>query len=499
MASIAIKDIPQLYQKAMKLQSSGRLKEAHDIYNEIVDVRPQTAEAHYQIGRIAREVKDFKVATAALNKALQLKPGESVVLRELAETLGDAGDVDEAIRAFEELAKLRPRDEDAQLQLAMLHQRQGRFEESEKHFRKALRLSPGDGIVYRAWLQGKKVKKGEPIIREMLDAYKSPKVQGRLRANLCFAIAKAYEDTKENEKVFHFLNEGNGMMARAFPFDQKAFDTEFDESLRLQKAFSWRKEMPPLDNSEFAPILVTGLPRSGTTLTEQIIASHSMVEGSGEIGVLGKMCRRIMLDRNGQDWRKTLELRDTQYEAFPRLIEAEFRKRVSFDKLVTDKTISNFRYIGLIRELIPNARIIVVRRDPRDQLLSIYKNVFREGTHTYAYDFEALARYYRKFVDCIEFWREQMPDAFTEIAYEELVNDPEVQSRKLIAAAGLEWEDACLDFHKTKRDVKTLSIHQVRQPMYKSSARAWEKYADDLKPLTDALERYGVLDWHYKT
>ena len=499
MASIAVKDIPQLYQKAMKLQSSGRLKEAHEIYNEIVAVRPQTAEAHFQIGRIAREVKDFNVAVSALNRALDLKRSEPIILLELAVTLADAGQTEEAIRAYTELSRLRPKDHENQMQLAVLHQRAGRFEESEKHFRKALRLSPGNGIIYRAWLQGKKLKKGEPIINEMLAAHRDPLIQGRLRADLCFALAKAFEDTKQTDKVFRFLNEGNRIIAEAFPFNQEDFEEEFDETIRIQATFKWREESPPLDNDTFGPIIVTGLPRSGTTLVEQIIASHSMVEGAGEISILSKLLRLALKDDHTKGWKQRLELKDTQYEAFPRLVEKEFRKRVEFANLVTDKTISNFRYIGLIKELIPNARIIVVRRDPRDQLFSIYKNVFAENTHTYAYNLESLALYYRKFVDNIEFWREQMPDAFTEISYEELVNDPEVQSRKLIAAAGLEWEDACLDFHKTKRDVKTLSIHQVRQPMYKSSARAWEKYADDLKPLTDALERHGVLDWHYKT
>ncbi|SIO17427.1 tetratricopeptide repeat-containing sulfotransferase family protein [Vannielia litorea] len=499
MASFAIKDIPKEYQRALKLHTSGRLREAHQIYNEIVAVRPQTAEAHYQIGRIAREVRDFKVAVAALNRALQIKGKEPVVLRELAQTLSEAGDTEEALRAFLELAKLNTRDYDSQMDIALLLQRLGQFDEAEKHFRKALRILPGNGVAYRAWLQGKKVKAGEPVIREMMEAYSNPKIQGRMRSDLCFALAKAMEDTKQYNKVFKFLKEGNRIIGDTFPFDKAGFDHDYDSILNLQAPMVWRKEVPPLDNESFAPIVVTGLPRSGTTLVEQIVASHSSVEGGGEIGVLSKMIRLAMSDEKTKDWRKTLSINDKQYEAFPARLEHEFRKRVTFDKLVTDKTISNFRYIGMIRELVPNARIIVVRRDPRDQLLSIYKNVFAENTHTYAYDLDNLALYYSKFVESMEFWRKTLPEAFTEIAYEKLVNDPEVQSRKLIAAAGLDWEDACLEFHKAKRDVKTLSIHQVRQPMYTSSARAWEKYADDLKPLTEALERHGVLDWHYQT
>ena len=148
--------------------------------------------------------------------------------------------------------------------------------------------------------------------------------------------------------------------------------------------------------------------------------------------------------------------------------------------------------MGLLKHAIPSARFIVVRRDPRDLLYSIYKNLFSEDTHRYAYDMEDLAAYYATFLKILDFWRDRVPGGFHEVHYEDLVADPEVQTRALVAAAGLDWEDGCLDFHKAKGPVKTLSVQQVRQPIYRSSAQAWRHYEAELAPLVAALEREGV-------
>ena len=158
---------------------------------------------------------------------------------------------------------------------------------------------------------------------------------------------------------------------------------------------------------------------------------------------------------------------------------------------LTDKSIFTFQHIGPLARALPNARFIVVRRDPRDTLLSIYKNKFAEGTHGYGNDMETLARFYDEFDRTITFWRERVPNWFTEVSYEALVSDPEVEAKKLIAAAGLEWEDACLNFHKSKSKVQTLSVYQVRQPINTNSVSGWRRFEEDLKPMLDQLRKDG--------
>jgi hypothetical protein len=144
--------------------------------------------------------------------------------------------------------------------------------------------------------------------------------------------------------------------------------------------------------------------------------------------------------------------------------------------------------MGIIKAALPNAKFVVVRRDPRDNLLSIYKNQFVEGTHRYAYDLGDLGAYYKTFVDMIDFWHKTSPGLFYEIQYEDLIADPETQARALIDACGLEWEDDCMNFHQNKREVKTLSVYQVRQPIYSSSVKAWQRYETELQPLFEALK-----------
>jgi hypothetical protein len=154
---------------------------------------------------------------------------------------------------------------------------------------------------------------------------------------------------------------------------------------------------------------------------------------------------------------------------------------------ITDKSVQSYTMIGPLRLALPRAKIVVVRRDPRDNLLSIYKNRFDEGMHLYSYNLRDLAVYYQCFQDIIEFWRHKTPTWFHEIEYEALIANPEQETRKLIAACGLDWEDECLSFHRNTRRVDTLSVHQVRQPLYASSMKAWERYADDLGDLIEAL------------
>jgi hypothetical protein len=239
--------------------------------------------------------------------------------------------------------------------------------------------------------------------------------------------------------------------------------------------------------TDAAPIFVTGMPRSGTTLVEQIIASHSTVTGGGEIGKARVEALNFMADGEG-GVSKIMDMIDAPWDTLGQRIDREYHKLFPDADRITDKAIQTYTIMGLIKAAMPNAKFIVVRRDPRDNLLSIYKNQVVDGTHKYACDLGDLGAYYKTFVDMIDFWHEKMPGDFYEIQYEDLIADPEPQARALIAACDLEWEDACMNFHQNKREVKTLSVYQVRQPIYSSSVQAWKKYETELQPLIEALK-----------
>lgn len=166
---------------------------------------------------------------------------------------------------------------------------------------------------------------------------------------------------------------------------------------------------------------------------------------------------------------------------------------MQFDRIVIDKSMQTYLMTGFLSHALPGAKVMIVDRDPRDMLLSIYKNVFVAGKHLYSYDLEDLAQYYVMFREVRDFWQETAPDTFTTFSYDKLVAEPEPQIRALVDAAGLEWQDACLNFHQTERRVQTVSLHQVRQPIYRSSVAAWQRYEKELAPMLEILDKAGVL------
>jgi hypothetical protein len=235
-------------------------------------------------------------------------------------------------------------------------------------------------------------------------------------------------------------------------------------------------------------VFVCGLPRSGTTLVEQIIAAHSAARAGGEMGhALLKAHQMLGLDK---------PLRDTAAESFhdwaTAVMRLAMRDAGPGAGVITEKAIQSHRIFGLIHRTLPGARLIVVHRDPRDIALSVYKNHFATGAHRYANDLADIAGEIRLFRDSIAYWKAQLPGAIHEVHYEELVADAESQSRALIAAAGLDWEDGCLRFHEAKGAVQTLSIAQVRQPIHAGRRQAWKAYETELQPF---IQAWGDAPW----
>ncbi len=234
------------------------------------------------------------------------------------------------------------------------------------------------------------------------------------------------------------------------------------------------------------------MPRSGTTLVEQILASHPDVYGGGELGDL----KRIITSYFGMedDTGFADKIRQTESEYFIGAGDeyvTSVRNHFNTDKFITDKMPGNFKFIGMIRLMLPNAKVIHCRRDPLDTCLSIFKNYFSKS-HYYAYDLTELGKYYNLYRDLMKHWHSVLPDFIYDIQYEDVVADQEKQSRALLEHCGLEWDDACLEFHRTDRPVMTASASQVRRPIYKDSVQSWKRYENWLAPLLDVLANRRV-------
>ncbi len=473
------------YHAALKLLRAGRLADARHAFMTLRMALPGKAEIPFQLGRL--ELADGKPGPACdhLAAAARLKPGEPAILSALKDAQIAACRPDAALASFDALIAADPHPLRHVADKGQFLQQIGHFDAAARTFDAAIAQAPREGELYRLAVATRRLEAADPLIAQMRRLWRDPSIAGLSRAHLGFALAKAMADVVDHGRVFGYLDPANAAMRALHPPD---LDARRAQAARLRRtfaaAFDGHDDVPPSGPGDTAPIFVTGMPRSGTTLVEQVLASHSAVTGGGEMG----HAMRLMSPLLAAGGMGLARLR-----AYGAGYEAAARRTLQFDRVFVDKSIQSYQLIGLLRRALPASRVIVVRRDPRDLLFSLYRSVFRKGQHLYAYDQRDLVAQYVMFYDWLAFWRETAPGSFTEVSYEALVADPAGESRALIAAAGLDWEEACLTPHLTDRRVETLSLHQVRQPIHAGAVDGWKRHVRELAPMLEALDVAGLL------
>jgi hypothetical protein len=307
------------------------------------------------------------------------------------------------------------------------------------------------------------------------------------RIRLNFALAKAYDDLGRFAESFRCMNAGNALKRQRVNYNEARMIEQFD---RIHAAFDrtlLRKKPRGLRSD--APVFVLGMPRSGTTLIEQILASHPAVHGAGELTDFSRLANRIC-DARGKIRRfpeDAAKLTGKELAGLGEAYLARLRALAPDASRITDKMPANFVYVGLIHLALPQARIIHVRRDPRDTCLSCYSKLF-SAPQDFTYDLAELGRYYRQYDRLMGHWRKTLPAGrMLEVRYEDVIDDLETWARRIVDHCGLDWDPACISFHEARRPVRTASASQVRQPIYRTSEGRWRKYENDLEPLLTAL------------
>ena len=408
-----------------------------------------------------------------------------LALRAMAEKL--LGNLDASRNAIEKALETDPNHLRVVTLAANLLQRSGDFEAAEKVLRDAIARGVRSGGVYRMVAQGRKLDLDDPLVDEMKALWDRSDLPDEARIDLGYGLVKVMEDHKDAEAAWTYLSRANEVMARLHPHDISKEQGDFDRFKAFLEGFDPAR-IGSCGYDQNSTIFITGLPRSGTTLVEQILASHSTVTGGDELGIFHPLGFE-QVAKVAKAGGHIGDMTDAQLTELGRAYQGAVDTRLPDADRFTDKTISTYQIAPLVWLAMPKAKIVALRRDPRDNLWSIFKNRFVAGLHLYSYSQAALVQTYRLYTEYLDLWRELAPDRIYEISYEDLVDDPETEIRKLLEFCDLEWEDACLDFHKTKREVKTLSVAQVRQPLYKSSVGKWEPYADHLKGLLDGLAK----------
>jgi len=471
------------------LIDQGKLDEAAVSFRSALDLKQDYVEAYINLGGILDNQGKLDEALNCYHQALLLRPDDAELYNSLARILRNQGKMDEAVAKLNQAVALKPEYAEAYYNLGVIYRELGKMDDAITCYRKALSLKPDLARAYMGLSSIVKHTQVDDVISSMEDLYnKKGDIPDEDRIILGFALGKAFDDIGDHEKAFHFILEANRLRRRSYEYSIQE-DRELFE--RTKKIFSpdFFALHHGSGNHDKTPIFILGMPRSGTTLIEQILASHPAVFGAGELEVLkvliNSTCTRIS---NLQFPECILDLDRTSLEMMGSEYIAKIRKYSAEAEFITDKLPYNFLRIGVIKLILPNAKIVHCMRSSMDNCFSIFKLDFK-GAHGYAYDMVELGQYYNLYRDLMAHWEKVLPGFIYTLRYEEMVSDQQHQTRNLLDFCGLPWNENCLTFYKTERRVSTASFVQVRQPIYRDSIELWRQYEKQLEPLRKAIYR----------
>ncbi len=460
----------------LALKDQGKADEAAACFLRAIALNPTLPSIHYNLGMTRRAQGSLEASVGCFKQAVALDPQFVDAYNNLGIVLKEQGRAGDAAACYRAILALRPDYPEARANLAHALRDQGRFDEAVAAYREAIRLGRDLCQSYHGLSVCWKFTEADlPLVAEMRATLDNPKLNDTERALLCFALGKAFDDLRDYETAMAYFDRGNRIDSRTRRFDA----AEFSALVDLLIAASPAAASTVAAKSEL-PILIVGMPRSGTTLVEQILASHPDMAPAGELD--------FWLRRLDKVWRRQVARLDDAGERYAIRDYPELLRLYSSDaRRVTDKMPFNFLFLGYIHALFPNARIVHCRRAAIDTALSIYVTRFA-GTHDFACRKADIVAYFQEYRRLMAHWRKVLPpDRFLEIDYETLVADQEAVSRSLVAFCGLDWDEACLDFHNKDRGIVTASAWQARQPVYRSSAERWRHYEPWLGELGQLL------------
>ncbi len=467
------------------LTKTGQIDDAMAAFRQSLALDPEYAGAHNNLGNALKELNRPADALTSYQRAASIDPAMFDAHFNSGNVTEQMGHHTAAIGHYEQALDLKPDAEPALLNLANVHGYLGNSPKAAEYYRKVLRTNPTNGNLHNNLAAHVKYRPDDLHLLQMRQLMREPAVTDSDKIGIGFALSKALDDIGEPDQSFEALSTAN----RAFR-QQNPYDLSVDRRVAaaIKAAFEvthpgkagTAAHPPPAQT----PIFVVGMPRSGTSLVEQILASHSAVYGAGELYALRAALDPRLLaatDPRGMSHAAPADMRDTYLDALAQLQVQE--------PYIVDKMPLNFRWIGFILDAMPEARILHIRRDAMATCWSNYRHYFTDGGLNYAFDQTDLGNYYRLYRDLMDYWQRALPNRFLDVNYENLTENQEPVTRQILAFCGLDWQAQCLDFAGTKRMVRSLSAVQVRQGLYQGSSEAWRKYEHHLAPLQAILDR----------
>jgi tetratricopeptide (TPR) repeat protein len=470
----------------MAYQAAGRLDEAVAAYRNALHNDPNLAAAHSNLGSALADQRQYARAEFHCQQAIALQPDLAAAYNNLGRVHFVRGKHHEAKRCFEQAVGLSMAMVDAHRNLGHIYRELGQFDEARREYEVVLGLNPRETrALYSLSLIKKHQLSDQSDLDRLETRLEDPLLTAGERAELNFALGKICDECELYDKAFRHFQRANSLIRP--PFDQSLCQTMVGQWMTAFTKDRYASATPPGSDSEL-PVFIVGMPRSGTSLVEQILASHPQVYGAGELADLQEISTALEAGRRVDPPYPYCLFNMAQSELTEVAERYLSRRRGECGDAVrvTDKMPANFLLLGLLPRLFPNARVIHCVRDPRDTCLSCYFADFASRP-TYAYALEDLGFFYRMHDRLMEHWRRELPLRITEVRYEELIARPEEVSRQLVEFCGLEWDQRCLQFYNNPRPVRTASGWQVRQPIYKSAIGRWRNYEKHLGPLFKAL------------
>lgn len=503
---------------------AGRVDEAAECCRRLLSAKPDLVEAHFLVGLIATELKQTWTAVSAFGSVTQLQPehgaawanlarhfmhagqparadvalaravehedGNPIVLDTISTVYGLLGDQPEALRWIKKAVDREPRSVPFLVNLANNYMFLGELDKAERAIRKALGIHPGNANAHWVLANLRKAtdrQHVEQMERLAADETRNP----RSLAFLNYGLGKELEDLEEWEPAFDAFARGAAARRTTLDFDEQSEIEMYDAFSEVFTA-QWMEEGGQ-GIADDSPIFIVGQPRTGTTLVERIITSHSSVHSAGELKQFGNAVRRLSDYREPTRYSAQLahDIARVDPEKLGKAYMATTAKFRGSTPRFVDKLPPNYLYLPLILKALPNAKIVHVTRNPMDACFASFKQLFADA-YPHSYDQAEMARHHGRYFHLMSTWRERFGDRFLDIAYEDTARHLEPNARRLIEFLELDWEDACLHFHRQSTAVTTASAVQVREPAHTRSIGRWRRYEIQLAPLRAALQEAGV-------
>ena len=470
-----------------KLIQSNKFKLAEENCKKLIKQFPNSFNIFNFLGLSLANQNEVRTAINCYQNAIKIKPDFAQAYNNLGITLKNIGKIKESINCYEKAIKYKSDFAEAYNNLGLIMMDQGKTKEAKINFKKAIKIKPNLAFVHRHLSIVTKYTKKDPHITEMKKALLNTKIKNEEKMHIAFGLGKAFDDAKNYKNAFQYFKLANDLRRKKINYDIKKDINFFNTLKKIFNRNLFKKYQNPI-NLDGTPIFIVGMYRSGTTLVEQILSSHPKVFGGGETSVLTQAINKFLNPNLQNDFLNSLDKFDAKkfFDVGNAYISAARNFQPNYEH-ITDKQPSNFVWLGFIKLVLPKAKIIHCTRNPMDNCVSIYKNYFQFSENPYAYNLNELGQYYNLYKDLMKFWHSVMPNCIYDISYENLVSNQKNETKKLLNACNLEWDEKCMSFYKNDRYVSTASLMQVRKPIYKNSVGSWKKYEKYIKNLTKIL------------